>query len=77
MNTRNGKNSEPDRVARLWNKVVDNRQRYIDSVKGERVFVKPSIPMGGVLSIKILGSRPIEKSDKTREKYGPFVNAGD
>lgn len=49
-----------DRITRLWDKVVENRKGYQDSIDeaGGRVFVRPSTPRGGVVSIRILGKRP-------------------
>lgn len=42
------------RVDRLLNRISTHRKRYSDSIKGEKVFVRPSVPRGGVVEFKVL-----------------------
>lgn len=54
-----------DRITRLLNRIIENRRRYAKSVEnaGGRVYVRPSVPRGGVVDFQILGMPPLSREE--------------
>lgn len=63
-----------DRVERLLGRVILNRRRYTESIRGEKVLVRPSIPKGGVVDFEILGSIRTQEEDKSTKSYTNSLN---
>jgi len=42
------------RADRLLSRIISHRKKYSESIKDAKVFVRPSVPRGGVVEFKIL-----------------------
>lgn len=47
--------NDSDRVERLLEKISANRQRYIETIRDDKVSVQPSVDLGGILDFEVLG----------------------
>ena len=59
------------RIERLVEKFNANRKSYNDSIRGKKVWVRPSVPDGGVVGFKIVVSS--EEEQRMKEIYEELV----
>lgn len=63
------------RADRLLNRIISHRKKYSESIKDTKVFVRPSVPRGGVVEFKILRNDLDQNRENNKDDVRNLLNA--